>query len=260
VDVTAWVVAGLAALVIGISKTSVATLAGIAVAAFTFIMPTAQSTAAILLILIVGDIVAVIRFRHDVDWKLLWRLIPFVIPGLLIGTIFMGLVSDVVLRKTIGVILLLPVLWMMYTQWRASKTESTPVIEPDGKDIQPNESPAHRWLASIGYGAGAGFATMTANSGGPVMTMYLLNAKVDKLTFVGTGAWFYFLINLTKVPFSAFQGLIHPSTLWMDLKLAPFVLIGTVIGAILLNRVNQLWFNRAALFFSAVSALILLIH
>ena len=77
---------GAAALLIGISKTSVGGLAAIAVAVFASVMPAKESTAAVLLLLLTGDVVAVARYRRGADWGLLRRLLPSVLPGLALGT------------------------------------------------------------------------------------------------------------------------------------------------------------------------------
>ena len=65
-------------------------------------MPARESTAAILLLLIVGDIVAVWHYRRDADLSLLKRLIPAVLPGLVLGALFLAVVDDTVLRRSIG--------------------------------------------------------------------------------------------------------------------------------------------------------------
>ena len=66
-----WVPMVIAALIVGIAKTSFGGLGSIAVALLAFVMPTKESTAAALLLLIVGDIVAVLRYRSYADWGLL---------------------------------------------------------------------------------------------------------------------------------------------------------------------------------------------
>ena len=68
-------------------------------------------------------------------------------------------------------------------------------------------------MLTLGTGAAAGFATMTANAAGPVTTVYLIRAGLPMLQMIGTGAWFYLVVNLAKVPFSAGLGLITPTSL-----------------------------------------------
>ena len=75
----------LAAAIIGYSKTALGGLAVIAVAIFATVLPAKESTAAILAILIVGDVIACWHYRHDADWSLIKRLLPAVVPGLVVG-------------------------------------------------------------------------------------------------------------------------------------------------------------------------------
>ena len=84
-----------AALVVGISKTSVSGFGSFAVAAFALVMPAKESTAAVLLLLIIGDIVAVLRYRKHCNWALLRRLLPSVLPGVALGAWVLSVISDV---------------------------------------------------------------------------------------------------------------------------------------------------------------------
>ena len=58
-----------------------------------------------------------------------------------------------------------------------------------------------------------GFTTMVANAGGPVLSLYLLSAGFRKLGFLGTSAWFFLIVNTSKVPFSVGLGLIDARSL-----------------------------------------------
>jgi uncharacterized membrane protein YfcA len=96
---------------------------------------------------------------------------------------------------------------------------------------------------------------MLANAAGPAMTVYLLASRLPKYEFVGTAAWFFFFINLIKVPFSASLGLITPQTLLFNLLLAPAVLIGLFCGKILLGKINQQAFEWLLIGLSLLGAL-----
>lgn len=244
--VTGWalVVLALAAVVVGIGKTSFGGLGVVAVAVFALFLPTKESTATLLLLLIVGDLVAIVRYRAHVDRPMLRDLLPAVVPGIALGALFVWLVDDLVLKRTIGVLLILSVgLQLVLSRRRAP--------------IDPGPLPR---AAAWGTGAAAGFTTMTANAGGPPMALYLLAARVDKHRFVGTNAWFFFLVNVTKVPFSAALGLFNASNLLLVACLAPVVLLGTWIGSGVHSRVSQQVFNRVTLALSAVAALALIVH
>ena len=149
---------GVAALLIGYAKTAIGGLASISIAIFASVMPARESTAAILLLLIVGDIVAVWHYRRDADLSLLKRLIPAVLPGLVLGALFLAVVDDTVLRALHRGLLL--VMAGLQLALRSRSPDTTAVGE------------SH--VAAIGTGLGAGFATMTANAAGAVMTLYLV--------------------------------------------------------------------------------------
>lgn len=234
-----------AAVVIGFSKTSFGGIAGISVAVFALAMPARESTAAVLVLLLVGDAVAILRYR-TVSWRLLLRLVPSVLPGLLLGALFMAFVSDGVMRRTIGVLLLAMVLLQLWQRRRPAAPE-TEVGEPH---------PAR----TIGTGVAAGFTTMTANAAGPVMALYFLAARIDKVRFIGTNAWFFALINLAKVPLTAALGLFTPAHLLLDLLLVPAVLLGCALGIAVIRRVSQRQFEVVTLIASALSAGLLLLR
>ncbi|HEX3133826.1 MAG TPA: sulfite exporter TauE/SafE family protein, partial [Planctomycetota bacterium] len=65
------------------------------------------------------------------------------------------------------------------------------------------------------FGIATGFATYIANAAGPVMNLYLLSMALPKSEFMGTGAWFFFVINLVKVLQFALQGRIIADILWI---------------------------------------------
>lgn len=235
---------GVAALLIGYAKTAIGGLASISIAIFASVMPARESTAAILLLLIVGDIVAVWHYRRDADLSLLKRLIPAVLPGLVLGALFLAVVDDTVLRRSIGGLLL--VMAGLQLALRSRSPDTTAVGE------------SH--VAAIGTGLGAGFATMTANAAGAVMTLYLVAQGVEKRRFLGTGALFFFGVNLCKVPFSAGLGLFGAQTLTRTALLAPLVVIGAWAGLHTARRLSQARFDQAVLAATVVSALALVLR
>jgi uncharacterized membrane protein YfcA len=235
---------GVAAFLVGYAKTAIGGLASISIAIFAIVMPTRESTAAILLLLIVGDVVAVWHYRHDADLSLLRRLIPAVLPGLVLGALFLAVVDDTVLRRSIGALLLVMAALQLALRWRSPDTTAV------------GESHA----AALGTGLGAGFATMTANAAGAVMTLYLVAQGVEKRRFLGTGALFFFGVNLCKVPFSAGLGLFGVQTLSRTAVLAPVVVVGAWAGLHTARRLSQARFDQAVLVATIVSALALVLR
>jgi uncharacterized membrane protein YfcA len=107
-------------------------------------------------------------------------------------------------------------------------------------------------------GFAAGVTTMLANAAGPVMGLYLLAVALPKDAFVGTGAWFFLIINLIKVPFSAQLGLITPDSLMFNAVLVPVILCGLFFGRMVVARLTQKWFDTFILAFAMIASLRLL--
>ena len=232
-----WLVLALCALLIGFSKTAIGGMALIAVVLASQVVATKDSTAVVLVMLLIGDLVATWTYRHDVDWRLIVRLIPPVLVGIGAGALFLNWVDGPTLKRTMGVIVLVLLVLGLF----------------------PDKLAAHRPSVGMAYGGLAGFTTMVANGGGPPMNLYLLARKYDKLRFLGTTAWFFFAVNLIKVPFSIAGGILRPDTALLGAVLAPLVLIGTWIGRSTIKRINQAAFEKLVTAFVAVAAVYLLL-
>ena len=245
-----WILLAIAALIVGLSKAALPGGNTVAVAIFAAILPAKQSTATLLVLLIVGDIFALWAYRQHADWRTLGRLAPAVVAGLVLGAVFLVVADDAWVRRSIGVILLLLIavtLWRRHVARRASTTAG-----PDG-------SSRPRWPAATAYGSLGGFTTMVANAGGPVMSMYFLASGFRVMAFLGTAAWFFALVNIAKVPIMISLGLLTPATLLIDLVLIPAVLVGAFVGRSIARRIDQKTFERAIIVLTVVGALYLLV-
>jgi uncharacterized membrane protein YfcA len=251
VDLTpaAWVLLALGAATVGFSKTAIGGVGQIGVAIFAALLPAKESTGVLLPLLLVGDVTAVSIYRRHANWPILLRLLPLVAVGVVLGVAFIAVVDDTTMRRAIGVILLVLVGFHLVQQRLAG--EPRPVGEPLAPLARPD-------AATAGYGTLAGFTTMVANSGGPPTSLYLLRMGLSVDVFIGTLAWFFLVVNLAKVPFSAGLGLISASSLLLDLVLAPAVVVGALLGRVVIVRVRQEAFERLVLALVAASALLLL--
>ena len=236
-----WALGALGAFLVGLSKTGIPGLGILAVAVFALVFPARESVGLVLVILICGDIVAISTYRRDASWPHLIRLFPWAALGIVAGYFALGRVDDSQMRHLIGIILIGLVLF----QFIRSRRETPPDGEP---------SPSRPWLAPL-TGITAGFTTMVANAAGPVMVLYLLSMRLPKIVFVGTAAWYFFALNVFKLPFSASLGLINPSSLGVALYLAPFAVLGALVGRPIVERLHQRLFELAALGLTFVAAL-----
>lgn len=239
-----WALGALGAFLIGLSKTGIPGLGILSVTLFALVFPPRESTGLVLVILICADVVAVTTYRRDASWPHLLRLFPWAAAGVVLGFLALGRVDDTQMRHLIGVI----VIALVVFQYARSRKPA-----PADADVKPSQ----RWVAPVA-GITAGFTTMVANAAGPIMVLYLLAMRLPKIVFVGTAAWYFFTLNLFKTPFSASLGLINLSSLGVDLFLAPFAVVGALVGRPLLERINQKVFELIALALTFVAALAML--
>ncbi|WP_436735805.1 sulfite exporter TauE/SafE family protein [Streptomyces sp. BBFR102] len=256
-----------AALLVGFSKTSVSGANTISLAVFAAVLPAKESTGALLPLLIVGDVCAVLVYRRHAHWPTLWRLFPAVAAGVLAGTAFLAAADDGAVRTTIGAILLAMSAMTYWRRRKAARALSAPAAnvleaagapEPDATGQAPGAGRGAR-LKARGYGVLGGFTTMVANAGGPVMSLYLLSAGFRKLGFLGTSAWFFLIVNTSKVPFSVGLGLIDGPSLLLDAVLVLFVVPGALLGRALAHRIDQVLFERLVLAATVVGGVQLLL-
>ncbi|CAL9616296.1 sulfite exporter TauE/SafE family protein [Streptomyces sp. enrichment culture] len=248
---TGWEFAALAAaaLLVGFSKTAVSGANTVSLAIFAAVLPARASTGVLLPILIAGDVLAVLTYRRHAHWPTLWRLFPAVAAGVVVGTAFLMRADDGVVRVSIGAILLL---MTGVTLWRRRTADREDA--PDAVATRTGR------IKARSYGVLGGFTTMVANAGGPVMSMYLLSAGFRKLGFLGTSAFFFLIVNVTKVPFSVGLGLIDGRSLLLDAALVLFVVPGAFLGRWAVNRINQRLFERLVIAATVLGALQLLLR
>ena len=268
---TSWILLMVVAALCGIAKTALPGAATIAVALCTAVLPAKESTGAILLMLMTGDLLAVWSYRHDADFRMLRRLVPAVLAGVGAGALFLHLASDSSTRRLIGIVLLLLVA-ITLLQRRAAGRSRVPARSPvppmappaSGASGAPEVLEASAAPATGGraarlvYGSLAGFTTMVANAGGPVTSMYFLACRYPVKAFLGTTAWFFFLVNLVKLPFSVSAGLVNATTLSLTGIAAPAVIASALAGRRLAERMDQRVFEPIIIALTIISALPLL--
>ncbi len=240
IDITpgGWVILAFSAFLIGVSKTGVPGVGILAIPFVASVLPAKASTGLILPMLILGDIFAVAYYRQHTVWRHLVRLMPCAAVGIVIGAALMGIVSDRQLRPIIGgtVLVLLAI-----NQWRSARAGSDVSI-PQG------------WWFPVVMGLLAGVTTMMANAAGPIMTIYLLAMRLPKDEFIGTGAWYFMVLNCFKIPFSAGLGLITLDSLRLNLTLMPLIVIGALIGVRVARRIPEKGFKTTVLVLAAAAA------
>ncbi|HSW02012.1 MAG TPA: sulfite exporter TauE/SafE family protein [Sedimentisphaerales bacterium] len=242
---TGWFLVGLSAVLVGLSKTGIPGL-GILMAplmAMAFPDHVRQSTGVLLGMLILGDLLATSYYRQNAQWKHVLRPLPPAMMGIVAGWLAMDYVTDARLQPIMGVI----VLGMLAVNFWRNRVR--------GQDAP---IPSEWWFAAL-MGFIAGFTTMMANAAGPVMVIYLLAMRLPKVAFIGTSAWFFFVVNWLKVPFSVHLDLITIQSIKLDLMMLPLIVLGAVAGILFLRKIPQKIFNDTVQILAAAAAVKLLL-
>ena len=232
-----WLLGAFCAFNVGVAKTGVPGVGILVIPLMVLVVGDVRQSAGWLLpILCIADLFAVLYWRRHAEARRLFSLAPWVLAGMAGGAAALFL-SERVLRPMVAVIILLMLVAYLRRRYRADTIQV----------------PGH----SAPYGVAAGFATTVANAAGPVMSLYLLTQQLPKDRFVATGAWFFFLVNLTKVPIYWFHGLFSVTSLSFNALMVPAVLAGALMGRWLIERTPQKVFEALVILLTFAAAMLL---
>lgn len=242
VDSSIFVWAVLGAFILGLAKGGVMGVNNITIAVFALIFPPKLSVGIILLLLVVGDWGAFYFYRRHAVWKYLLPIIPWTVAGVLLGWRLLDKLDGKEVGRLIGICLLcLMTFHTVRKYWLRNSVSIKPLTRT--------------WLIVGVAGFLAGFTSTVANAAGPIMMLLFLAVGLPKLQFLGTGAWFFMFLNLFKIPFFWASDLINYEVLILDLKLAPFVIVGVILGRFIVMKIPQKSFEVFALAITVLASL-----
>lgn len=221
-----FLLAGLAAFLVGLSKGGLPAIGMLAVPLLTMVMSPVQAAVLLLPIFVVSDVAGVWLYRKAYSAINLKTLIPAGIMGVGLGWATSSMVSDRAITFMIGLIGVgfCLNLWLRPTH-----------------DVQAR--PAHAGKGWF-WGTLAGFTSFISHAGAPPFQVYMLPQKLPKAVFAGTSTLVFAVINAAKIipyqnlrPYSMAQ--LHYAA-W----LVPFALAGAIAGAYLTRRIADPWFYR----------------
>jgi uncharacterized protein len=239
-------VIGVGVLLYGFSKTAMPVAGVLAGPLMAAALGATEAAGLMVPLLLLGDLFALAYYRQHADWSLIRRLVPGVLIGFAVTAVLFALLSTQALGRIIGVLILGSVLLELWRRWQ----------ERHGGQLAPLRS----WAGIAFFGTLAGMTTMAANAGGAAMTLYLVKMRVSMLAFMGTSAWFFFILNLVKVPIIGGLGFITAESLVLDLWLSPLIVLGALIGVFVFRRMDERVFTYIALALSGLVAIWLVLH
>ena len=238
---TQWIVLLICALLVGISKTGMPGIGvvNVPLIALAFSDNTKLSTGLLLPMLAIADIFAVFYYRRYAKWPLVLRLLPWALAGICTGSVIIRYIDDSQLQPIIGIIVMI----MLIANFIRNRN---PALS--------RKVPSH-WLFSASIGFFAGITTQLANAAGPIMIIYLLAMQLPKEEFIGTGAWYFLILNWLKIPLFIHEQRITLATVKADMVIIPVLAIGALLGIMVFKKIPQQWFNNVVQLLAAAAAL-----
>ena len=202
-----------------------------------------ESTGVLLPILILADIVAVCVYRYHADFSLVWKILPPAFVGIIIGWLTMSRVNVDLFARLFAWLILAMLALVCLRKFFPRAVEAAA------------DHPKFAWV----LGGLAGFTSMLSNTGGPVVGIYLVARRVEKMQIVGISVWFFFIVNLAKAPFSIQLGIFTWQSIVLALALTPVIVGGVFLARWLLRFIPQRIFEWLIIAFALIGTLKLLV-
>ena len=232
-----WVLIFLASFIIGLSKAGLKGIDMMNITIMAIVFGGKASTGIVLPLLCFADIMAVIYYNRHAQWEHFWKLIPWMIIGILIGVYVGKDLDETIFRRVMAVIILLTVAIMLALEFR--------------KNIS---MPSNKLFASS-MGLISGFTTMLGNLAGAFSNIYFLAMRMTKNDFIGTAAWVFLVVNLFKLPFQVFYWKnITLSTIQTDLILFPALVAGFWAGVKIVSRITDDSYRKVVIVLTLIGA------
>lgn len=235
-----WVLIISAAFIIGLSKAGLKGIDMMNVTIMAIVFGGKASTGIVLPLLCIADIMAVKYYHRHAQWPHFWKLIPWMMIGILAGVYVGKDLNEVVFRKLMAVIIVLTVIIMVVLEVRKT------VLVPSNKLFVAN------------MGLIAGFTTMLGNLAGAFSNIYFLAMRMPKNDFIGTAAWVFLVINLFKLPFQVFYWKnITAVSLQTDLMLLPALILGFWAGLKIVSKIKDDGYRKVVIVLTLLGALVI---
>jgi uncharacterized membrane protein YfcA len=236
-----WILACACGMMIGMAKAGLSGTGFLIVPIMAGIFGGKPSTGLVLPMLITADIFAVSYYSRHAEWKYVFKLLPWAVAGIIIGALFGNAVNDDQFKKAIGLMVIIFITLMIWQDFKK-------------KDVT---IPDFWWFSAL-LGLAGGFSTMVGNAAGPVMSMYLLSMRLPKNKYIGTAAWFFFIVNLIKIPLHIFYWkTIHIQSLAFDLMMIPVILMGAFLGVRIVKIIPEKGFRIFVISTTLLAAILL---
>jgi len=180
-----------------------------------------------------------LRFKEHIDWPKLWPLATGVLPGTPLGIYMLKHTEDVIIRKIVGGVVILFVLWSLLHRSQARH------------DI------SRFWALLAGFASGilSGASAMPA----PPALMYLTLTGWEKNLTRATLQSFFLVTGTCTLFGLAIENVLTLHVLRSNLLYLPFVIVGGAGGYALFKRISSELFHKILRFLLLAIGLFLIL-
>lgn len=202
-----------------------------------FVMPLPDAIGYLSIFYFISTPIHVYKEWKYIDKPLLKKLALSSFFGLLIGIIVLAYGQPVILKKALGVFIILFVLNSLKAN----------------KEIQ--------LISKMKYFFGflGGFFSGVFSTGGPLYLVIVKNETSDVKTLRATMFGVLGLITFMRIPVLAFEGILTVNQLYNSLYVLPFFILALILGKKVYLKLNELFLKRIMLGLLFLSGIMLLI-
>ncbi|MFH6943517.1 sulfite exporter TauE/SafE family protein [Flavobacterium aquidurense] len=173
---------------------------------------------------------------ENIDKKIILKLIVTSVIGVVLGILVLTFSKPILLKKGLGVFILLYVLYISYGK----------------KKIQLNK------VGFISFGIMAGFFSGLFSTGGPLYVICIENSVKDFKTFRATMIGVLGLVTITRIPALVVSGILNINHLKMTMLVFPVFLFAQFFGKRTFMKINEKLFKRMLMILLCISGVILI--
>ncbi|MDI6046807.1 sulfite exporter TauE/SafE family protein [Flavobacterium yafengii] len=202
-----------------------------------FVMPLPDAIGYLSIFYFISTPIHVYKEWNYIDKPLLKKLVLSSFFGLLIGIIVLAYGQPMILKKALGVFIILFVLNSLKAK----------------KEIQ--------LISKMKYFFGflGGFFSGVFSTGGPLYLVIVKNETSDVKILRATMFGVLGLITLMRIPILAFEGILTVNQLYNSLYVLPFFILALVLGKKVYLKLNELFLKRIMLGLLFLSGIMLLV-
>ena len=224
-EINIYIISAIGVFIFGIAKGGFAgPISLLAVPLMSLSMSPLKAAGILLPLLVIMDIIAIYIFWKKWDLKILKIIVPASMIGIFFGAFTFQYTSENQIRLIVGIITILFVI--------------ISVVQKNNLLLKPTNKKGYFWASTSGY------TSFLIHAGAPPMNFYMLPLKLDKITYIGTATYAFFIINIVKLIPYYFLDLLAPSNLKISISLVPIAVISVLIGYHLQKKISEkIFFN-----------------